>query len=151
MIDTVGLKAAPLATVHGRPLPLDRRRSCGRRPGFAPYCRSTVDQDTANKGLQVEFTVGDERAFTTPWSERVTFRRLIGDSWPEAAAPNPTLFGKDAAIPTAHTPDFGAREERGSIPEGYARLTFRQTQEALGDLTSRRRPRNPHSAIKRIV
>jgi hypothetical protein len=77
------------------------------KPGFLPYGRSRVDPDTAKKGLQVEFTVEDEGVFTMPWSARVTYRRLSGDYWPEAVcAENPTFFGKDAAIPTAQTPDF---------------------------------------------
>jgi hypothetical protein len=76
-------------------------------PTFSPYGRSDIDPDTAKKGLEVEFTVEDEGAFTTPWSGRVTYRRLLGDYWPEAAcAENPTFFGRDAPIPTAHTLDF---------------------------------------------
>jgi hypothetical protein len=59
-----------------------------------PYGRGTIDPDTGKKGLQVEFTVEDPGVFTTPWSGRVTYRRLIGD------------WGTDAAAPTAHTPDF---------------------------------------------
>ena len=49
----------------------------------------------------------DEGIFTTPWSGRVTYRRLIGDYWPEAVcAENPTFFGTDAAVPVARRPDF---------------------------------------------
>ena len=68
--------------------------------------RGPIDEDTAKKGLQVEFTVEDEAVFTTPWSGRVTYRRLIGD-WPEAVcAENPFFLGSDAAMPTAYTPEF---------------------------------------------
>jgi hypothetical protein len=71
-----------------------------------PYGRGTIDPDTAKKGLQVEFTVEDEGVFTTPWSGRVTYRRLIGD-WPEAVrAENPHFAGPDAPIPMAQIPDF---------------------------------------------
>jgi hypothetical protein len=128
VIDTVGIKAAPLSTVdffgtpHSEALHVveryrlidgeaaaeaQRKHGGIYRPGFLPYGRSDIDQDTAKKGLQVEFTVEDEGAFTTPWSGRVTYRRLIGDYWPEAVcAENPYFFGRAAAIPTAHTPDF---------------------------------------------
>ena len=48
----------------------------------------------------------DPEVFTTPWSGRVTYRRLIGD-WPEAVcAENPHFAGPDAPIPMAQTPDF---------------------------------------------
>jgi len=71
-----------------------------------PYGRGIIDPDTAKKGLQVEFTVEDDGVFTTPWSGRVTYRRLIGD-WPEAVcAENPHFLGTDAAVPTARTSDF---------------------------------------------
>jgi hypothetical protein len=50
--------------------------------------------------------VEDPAIFTTPWSGRITYRRLIGD-WPEAVcAENTHFLGTDAAIPTAQTPDF---------------------------------------------
>jgi hypothetical protein len=50
--------------------------------------------------------VEDPDVFTTPWSGLVTYRHLIGD-WPEAlCAENPFFLGWDAAIPTAHAPDF---------------------------------------------
>jgi len=128
VIDTVGIKAAPPSTVdlfgtpHSKELHVVERyrlidgkaaaeaqRKSGAiyRPGFAPYGRSAIDPDTAKKGPQVEFTVEDEGVFTTPWSGRVTYRRLMGDYWPEAVcAENPTFFGTDAAIPVARTPDF---------------------------------------------
>jgi hypothetical protein len=48
-----------------------------------------------------EFTVEDPGVFTTPWSVRVTYRRLIGD-WPEAVcAENPFFLGMEVTIPTA--------------------------------------------------
>jgi hypothetical protein len=127
VIDTVGIKVAPLSTVdlfgtpHSKALHVVERyrlvdggtaAETQRKYGaiFRPipsYGRGTIDPDTTKKGLQVEFTVEDEGAFTTPWSGQVTYRRLIGDDWPEAVcAENPTFFGADAAIPTAHTPDF---------------------------------------------
>jgi hypothetical protein len=128
VIDTVGIKVTPLSTVdvfgtpHSEALHVKERyrlidgeaaaeaqqkHGATYVPSFSPYGRSDVDPDTGKKGLQVEFTVEDEGVFTAPWSGQVTYRRLIGDYWPEAAcAENPTFFGADAAIPTAHTPDF---------------------------------------------
>ena len=82
-----------------------RRHGAEFRPN-PPYGRGTIDQDTAKKGLQVEFTVEDPGVFTTPWSGRVTYRRLIGD-WPEAVcAENPFFLGTEVTIPTALKPDF---------------------------------------------
>jgi hypothetical protein len=128
VIDTVGIKVTPPSTVdlfgtpHSKALHVveryrlidgetaaetQRKHGAVYRPGFLPYGRSDVDQDTGKKGLQVEFTVEDEGVFTTPWSGQVTYRRLIGDYWPEAVcAENPFFLGSDAAMPTAHMPDF---------------------------------------------
>ena len=35
------------------------------------------DPDYKGKGLQIEFTVEDEGAFTMPWSATVTYRRAL--------------------------------------------------------------------------
>ena len=126
VIDTVGIKVAPLSTVdpfgtpHTKALHvveiyrlIDGKAAAEAlsahgiiaRP-FNPYGRGDVDPDTAKKGLQVEFTVEDEGVFTTPWSARVTYRPVIGD-WPEAVcAENPFFLGTDARVPTADRPDF---------------------------------------------
>jgi hypothetical protein len=127
VIDTVGIKVAPFSTVdafgtpHSKALHVveryhlidgeaaaeAQRKHGARYLSSLPYGRSSIDPDTAKKGLQVEFTVEDDGVFTTPWSGRVTYRRLIGDFWQEAiCAENPHFFGSGAAIPTAHTPDF---------------------------------------------
>jgi hypothetical protein len=95
VIDTVGIKAAPLSTVdpfgtpHSNALHVveryrlidgeaaaeaQRKHGAIYRP-TPPYERGTIDPDTAKKGLQVEFTVEDEGVFTTLWSGRVTYRR----------------------------------------------------------------------------
>ena len=126
VIDTVGIKVAPLSMVdafgtpHSKALHVveryrlidgeaaadaQRRHGAIYRPN-PPYGRGPIDPDTAKKGLQVEFTVEDEGVFTTPWSGLVTYRRLIGN-WPEAVcAENPYFFGADVAMPTAHASDF---------------------------------------------
>ena len=127
VVDTVGIKVAPFSTVdpfgtpHSTALHVVERyrlidgeaaaetqRKHGaistgsvRLTGAAPSTRTP-----ARRGLQVEFMVEDPGVFTTPWSGRVTYRRLIGD-WPEAVcAENPHFLGTDAAIPTAQAPDF---------------------------------------------
>jgi hypothetical protein len=60
-----------------------QRKHAGAINGFSlDYGRGIIDPDTTKKGLQVEFTVEDPGVFTTLWSGRVTYRRVIGD-WPE--------------------------------------------------------------------
>jgi hypothetical protein len=126
VVDTVGIKEAPYSTVdafgtpHTKALHVveryrlidgqvasDAQKQNGAifRPA-PPYGRGTIDPDTAKKGLEVEFTVEDPGVFTTSWSGRVTYRRLIGD-WPESVcAENPHFFGATASVPTAQKPDF---------------------------------------------
>jgi hypothetical protein len=126
VVDTIGIKVAPFSTVdpfgtpHSKALHVveryrlidgeaaaeaQRKNGAVYRPN-PPYGRGTIDPDTAKNGLQVEFRVADEGVFTTPWTGRVTYRRLIGD-WPEAVcAEHPQFLGTNVAIPTAHTPDF---------------------------------------------
>jgi hypothetical protein len=126
VIDTVGIKVSPLSTVDAFGTPhsealhvveryrlIDgeaaaeaQRKHGAIIPGPVLYGRGVIDPDTTKKGLQVEFTVEDPGVFTTPWSGRVTYRRLIGD-WPEAiCAENPFFLGSGPAMPTAHMPDF---------------------------------------------
>ncbi len=126
VVDTIGIKEAPFSTVdafgtpHSKALHVIERyrlidgavaAETQRQNGAIyraspPYGRGTIDPDASKKGLQVEFRVEDEGVFTTPWSGRVTYRRLIGD-WPEAVcAENPHFFGADAATPIANKPDF---------------------------------------------
>ena len=128
VIDTVGIKVAPFSTVdpfgtpHSKALHVveryrliegeaaaeAQRKHAGSDGAWSPgreYGRGIIDPDTTKKGLQVEFTVEDPGVFTTPWSGRVTYRRVIGD-WPEAICAENPHFSRDAVIPTAHTPDF---------------------------------------------
>ena len=128
VIDTIGVKAAPISTVdilgtpHSEALHVVERyrlidgnaaAEAERKHGFitrmpgALYGRGPLNQDISQEGLQVEFTVQDENVFTTPWNGLVTYRRPIGD-WPESiCADNPDFEGSDAAPkPTATRPDF---------------------------------------------
>jgi hypothetical protein len=128
VIDTIGIKTAQLSMVdafgtpHGDGLHVieryrlidgevaaeaQRKNGAQYVPGPA-FGRGPIDQDTTKKGMQVEFTVEDPSAFTTPWTGRVTYRRVVGD-WPEAVcAENPHEYyaGRDSAIPEAGKPDF---------------------------------------------
>jgi len=126
VVDTIGIKDAsfstvdPFGTPHSQALhvveryhlidgeaaaEIQRKHGAIFRPN-PPYGRGTIDPDTGKKGLQVEFTVEDPGVFTTPWSGRVTYRRLIGD-WPESlCAEHPQFLGTDIAIPAAERPDF---------------------------------------------
>ena len=128
VIDTVGVKVAPLSTVDGFATPhgaalhvveryrlIDRKVAAeaqqrnGARYTPAPaFARGVIDPDMSKQGLQVEFTVEDPSVFTTAWSGRVTYRRVTG-IWPEAVCsenPHEYYSGRDAAIPQAKTPDF---------------------------------------------
>ena len=67
------------------------------------------------KGLQLEFTVEDPGAFTTPWKGTITYLRSANTEWYErVCAENiPQQYidaeyysDKDARIPTAAKPDF---------------------------------------------
>jgi hypothetical protein len=69
------------------------------------------DLNSKAKHLQLQFTVEDEGAFTTPWSATVIYRPGLGAAspgeWPEAVcAENPHELSRQAALPTADHPDF---------------------------------------------
>ena len=68
-----------------------------------------VDRNYRGKHLQIEFTVEDKGAFTTPWTATVTYGRG-STNWPETVcAENVFGFGEEngsAQVPTAARPDF---------------------------------------------
>jgi hypothetical protein len=67
------------------------------------------DPSYRGKGLQLQFTVEDEGAFTTPWSATVTYRRPSLTEWPEyICAENRQEYyrGRETGLPTADKPDF---------------------------------------------
>jgi hypothetical protein len=69
------------------------------------------DLKSRGKNLQLEFTVEDKGAFTTPWSATVIYRPGVGvgssTEWPEAiCAENPNELARQAALPIADKPDF---------------------------------------------
>jgi hypothetical protein len=71
-------------------------------PGFAP------DPNYKGNGLQLQFTVEDDGAFTTPWSATITYRRPLTEWVEYVCAENLHEYyaGKDSAVPTADRPDF---------------------------------------------
>jgi hypothetical protein len=61
-----------------------------------------------DKYLEVQFTIEDEGAFTTPWTASMIYLRDRGE-WPEVAcAENIRIHfeNRDAGIPVADKPDF---------------------------------------------
>jgi hypothetical protein len=67
-----------------------------------------VNPNYKDKYLQVDFTIEDKGAFTTPWTASMIYLRDRGE-WPEiACAENRFGFHYDqaAGIPTASKPDF---------------------------------------------
>ena len=73
------------------------------------------DPDYRGKGLQIELTVEDKGAFTTPWSATVTLRRALDawveralDAWVEHVCPDNRQWypGTYSEVPTAEKPDF---------------------------------------------
>jgi hypothetical protein len=66
-----------------------------------------ADLNHKGKGLQIQVTVEDAGAFTTPWSATVTFRRALDERLELVCAENPQWYpGKYSAVPRADRPDF---------------------------------------------
>lgn len=66
-----------------------------------------VDGSYKGKGLQIQVTVEDEGAFTTPWSATVTFRRALNEELELVCADNTQWYpGMRSAVPTADRLDF---------------------------------------------
>jgi hypothetical protein len=65
------------------------------------------DPSYKGKGLQIEVTIEDEGAFTTPWTATVTFRRALDERLELVCAENHEWFpGTFSAVPTADKSDF---------------------------------------------
>ena len=67
-----------------------------------------VDADYKGMGLQLQFTVEDDKVFTTPWSASVTYRRIKGPWTEQICAENPHEYhtGNITEIPSAEKSDF---------------------------------------------
>jgi hypothetical protein len=131
VIDTIGIKVGPFATVdhYGTPhtealhvieryrlIDYDAAKEALERDAeenfrFPPAGDDSglgLDPTFKGKHLQLQLTVEDEGVFTTPWSATVTYRPASGE-WPEfVCAENlrATYVGKDSAVPRANKPDF---------------------------------------------
>ena len=133
MIDTVGIKTGPytmvdqFGTPHTDKLHVVERyrlidyetakqaleRGAKENASFLRNDSGVIpDLNAKGKHLQLEFTVEDPGAFTTPWSATVIYRpgsECPGRraKLPEAVcAENPHELTRQAAVPTADKPDF---------------------------------------------
>jgi hypothetical protein len=132
VIDTIGIKAGPLAVIdrYGTPFSgalhvveryrliegdaavdaLRKQRSANglsetlsRFDGYG----GEIDLDTKRKGLQGEITIEDPGAFTMTWSGIVTYQPGIG-AWPEVICAESLSepSGLEKRVPLAEKPDF---------------------------------------------
>jgi hypothetical protein len=132
VIDTVGIKTGPytmvdqFGTPHTQALHVIERyrlidyeaakqaleRGAKENASFVNNDSGVVpDVNFKGKHLQLEFTVEDEGAFTTPWSATIIYRPGVGvaspNELPEAVcAENPHELARQAAVPIADKPDF---------------------------------------------
>src|SRR6266550_1999508 len=131
VVDTVGMRVGPFSTVdrYGTPFSekahvVERYRlidgeaaaaalrkhartfNANAAPSRFDAYGAEVDQDTKQKGLQVEVTVEDPGSFTMPWSGLVTYQRESG--WPEMVCAENLResSGPPRKVPVADRPDF---------------------------------------------
>jgi hypothetical protein len=126
VIDTIGMKVGPYSMVdwYGTPRTealhvVERYRMLDYEAAKEGFDRDAKQHNNApgmplpnasGKYLQLQFTVEDEKVFTTPWTATLTYRR-DGDSpqdWPEMVCSESLLWypGKEADVPRADRPDF---------------------------------------------
>jgi hypothetical protein len=134
VIDTVGIKTGPytmvdqFGTPHTPALHVIERyrlidyeaakqaleRGAKENASFVNNDSGVVaDLNSKGKHMQLDFTVEDAGAFTTPWSATVIYRPGVSaygassSEFPEAVcAENPNEVTRQAAVPTADKPDF---------------------------------------------
>jgi hypothetical protein len=128
VVDTVGIKIGPFSMVDwfGTPftealhvveryrlLDFEATKAAIERDAKEHYQQANPDNGPPadltykGKGLQIEVTIEDEGAFTTPWSATVTFRRARDERLELVCAENPQWYpGVHSAVPTADKPDF---------------------------------------------
>jgi hypothetical protein len=121
VIDTVGIKRGPFAAVDWYGTPHTEALHVVERYRLIEYeaakdgwerdakenWRAQPQPNYRGKYLQLQFTVEDAGAFTTPWTAIMTYGRNFG-RWAESVcAENIKWFpGRDAAVPHADKPDF---------------------------------------------
>lgn len=130
VIDTIGIKAGPLAMVDmfgtphtgalhvveryrliDEPAAQEAQRRNAKENFLIPPGNISADLDPNYRGkhLQLEFTVEDPGMFTMPWSATVTYGRPLDSGFYEyicAENPHEYYAGRDTAVPTATKPDF---------------------------------------------
>jgi hypothetical protein len=128
VVDTVGIKVGPYSMVDwfGTPftealhvveryrlLDYEATRAAIARDAKEHFQQANPDNGPAfdpsdkGKGLQIEVTIEDEGAFTTPWTATVTFRRARDERFELVCAENPEWFpGTFSAVPKADKRDF---------------------------------------------
>jgi hypothetical protein len=120
VVDTVGIKVAPLSTVdrYGTPHTdalhvIERYRMVEQAPAVAEPRAvggfrgedDAVDRSYKGKVLRVDFTVEDPGTFNMPWSGAVVYNRARGAFIEDVCAENvhDYIMQRDSAVPTAKT------------------------------------------------
>jgi hypothetical protein len=125
VIDTIGIKVGPFAMVDMYGTPHTEALHVTERYRLIDYAAAQeaiarndkenfrvrqdgFDPDYRGKVLQLEFTVEDPGAFTTPWSSLITYRRSFNEWTDLICAENRHQYydGVESAVPTAVKPDF---------------------------------------------
>jgi hypothetical protein len=128
VVDTVGIKVGPFSMIDwfGTPftealhvveryrlLDYEATKEAIARDAKEHFQQPNPDNGPAfdpsykGKGLQIEVTIEDEGAFTTPWTATVTFRRALDERLELVCAENREWFpGTVSTVPTADKPDF---------------------------------------------
>jgi hypothetical protein len=131
VVDTIALKTGPVAVIDAYGTPhsdalhvVERYRLIDREAAEAATARSGreygqpaaaptgdglfADFEYKGKALQVEFTVEDEKVFTTPWTGLVTLWHATNDWEEHVCAENLKEYydGTDTEAPQAAKPDF---------------------------------------------
>jgi hypothetical protein len=122
VVDTIGVAVKPLSSMdrYGTPHTdalhvVERYRlidpnsttaeTRANRGGFFGVGDDIIDRDFKGPALEIDFTVEDPGAFTTPWSGVVVYRRGKGRFIEDVCADNvhDYITGRDSAVPTAKT------------------------------------------------
>jgi hypothetical protein len=128
VVDTVGIKIGPFSMIDWYGTPFTEALHLVERYRLLDYNATmeaierdakehfqtanpdngpAVDRTYKGKGLQIQVTVEDEGAFTTPWSATVTFRRALDEGLELVCADNTQWYpGTHSAVPTADRLDF---------------------------------------------
>ena len=125
MVDTIGIKVAPLSSVDRYGTPHTEALHVVERYRMVEQSKATsepvlvhmhsVDEDVAvdrsyqGKVLRVDFTVDDPGTFNMPWSGAVVYNRAKGLFIEDVCAENihDYIMNRDSAVPTAKSDSIG--------------------------------------------